>query len=476
VGDSHFFVWLKTKVHLFIGRWYRMGVRDQFDNISPIDYRYRNDEVAKYLSENAFIRYKLKVELALVKVLCRRGICPESVVQEVEAACKRVKAKDVYKEEQRIGHDIRALVNCIRALVSEETKPYVHMTATSYDIIDSANAARYKDAVEKVLIPSLIKLKNILIGIALRESGTVQVGRTHGQHAVPITFGFAIAGYVSRLGNSIEGLKRLAALLPGKFSGAVGAYNASSLFFDIPEGFEVEVLAELGLRPAEHSTQIVPPEPLIRLEFEVTLATGVMADLADSMRNLQRTEIAEVGEEFGPNQVGSSTMPQKRNPINFENIKSTWKITTPRILTVLMDQISEHQRDLTNSASARTYGETIAYAVSAADRLTRTMRKLTVDYANMEHNLAMQKGSVVAEPLYIILAALGHPEAHEKVRLMTLQAQRDGLPLEEIVAGDVEMKDYLDRMTSYQREILSNPSLYTGIAGEKARSVAGAWI
>jgi len=453
----------------------KMKARDQFDSLSPIDYRYWDEEVAKYLSENGFTRYKLLVEVALVRVLQRRGICSETAIKEVASACEQITTAEVYEEEDRIRHDIRALVNCIRNKVGESTKPYVHMTATSYDIIDPANAARYKDVVQKVLIPSLMKLEEVLITATLREAQTVQIGRTHGQHAVPITFGFALAGYVSRLGGSIEALKSLSEELPGKFSGAVGAYNASSLFFDDPESFEAEVLAEMGLKPAEHSTQIVPPEALTRLFCEITIASGILANLSDDMRHLQRTEIGEVGEEFEAAQVGSSTMPQKRNPINFENAKSCWKIVAPRVVTLFLDQISEHQRDLTNSASARTYGEVVAYVVSTAKRLSRTMKKLAVDHAHLKRNLDLQKGLVVAEPLYIILAAMGHPDAHEKVRTLTLQAQREDRPLEEVVIRDEELKDYLKKMTPYQREILSNPSLYTGIAAKKAKAIAERW-
>lgn len=452
-----------------------MKEHNRFDSLSPIDYRYWDKRVAEYLSENGFTHYKLLVEQALVRVLQARGICSEDVLTEIEEACAIVTTDEVYAEEDRIGHDIRALVNCIRARVSNDAKPYVHMTATSYDIIDSANAARYKNVIKKILIPSLMRLEKVLIYIALGEAETVQVGRTHGQHAVPITFGFAIAEYVSRLGGSIQVLGELAENLPGKFSGAVGAYNASSLFFDDPEGFEEEVLAKLGLTPAEHSTQIVPPEALARLFCEITVAAGILANLSDDMRNLQRTEIGEVGEEFREGQVGSSTMPQKRNPINFENAKSCWKIVAPRIMTVFMDQISEHQRDLTNSASARTYGEVVAYVVSMAIRLTGTMKKLMVDQANLERNFAMQEGMIVAEPLYITLAALGHPDAHEKVRILTLQAQEERRSLEEVVVGDAEMKDYLEKMTPYQRQILTNPSLYTGIAAKKAKAVARRW-
>lgn len=452
-----------------------MKTRDTFDNISPVDYRYWDEEVATYLSENGYTRYKLLVELALVKGLHRRGVCDASVVSEVERACGQITTEEVYEEEERIRHDIRALVNRIRARVSDRSKPFVHMTATSYDIADPANAARYRDVVEQVLVGSLVQLEGVLIGLATREADTVQVGRTHGQHAVPITFGFAISGYVSRLGHCIDALKALARELPGKFSGAVGAYNASSLFFDDPERFESEVLAELGLKPAEQSTQVVPPEALTRLFCEVAVTAGVLANLADDMRHLQRTEIGEIGEDFGADQVGSSTMPQKRNPINFENAKSCWKIVVPRLVTVLMDQISEHQRDLTNSASGRTYGEMIDYTVSTAKRLTRAMRKLTVDRGSLERNLALQKGLVAAEPLYIILAALGHPDAHEKVRNLTLQAQRTQRSLEDVAAADAELSPYFQRMTPRQRQILANPSLYTGIAAGKARAVAGRW-
>ncbi|OGQ70332.1 MAG: adenylosuccinate lyase, partial [Deltaproteobacteria bacterium RIFCSPLOWO2_12_FULL_44_12] len=378
-------------------------------------------------------------------------------------------------EENRIQHDVRALVNCIRAKVSAAAKLYIHLTATSNDIIDSANAVRSRNAIERVLIPTLTKLEGVLVDITLREAETVQVGRTHGQHAVPITFGFAIAGYVSRLGDSIETLKALAEKLPGKFSGAVGAYNAQSLFFDDPEEFEHEVLAELGLAPAECSTQVVPPEAMTRLLCEVTVAAGILANLADDMRHLQRTEIGEVGEEFEAAQVGSSTMPQKRNPINLENVKSCWEIVVPRIVTVFMDQISEHQRDMTNGASIRTHPEIIAYVVHMAKRLARTMKKLTVDHANLARNLAIQKGLVVAEPLYIILAALGHPDAHEKVRMLTLQAQREERPLEEVLADDAELQTYVEKMTPHQRQILINPQFYTGIAAKKAKAVAERW-
>jgi adenylosuccinate lyase len=453
-----------------------MAQRDVFDSISPVDYRYWDEEVATYLSENGFTRYKCRVELALVKALQQRGICDETVVSQVKAACEQVTTGAVYAEEKRIGHDIRALVNCICENVSDEAKRFVHMTATSFDISDTANAARYKDCIENVVVPRLIALHKVLAKLALREAETVQVGRTHGQHAVPITFGFAVASYVSRLGGCIQNLKRRAADLPGKFSGAVGAYNASHLFFDDPEVFEREVLAECGLRPVDHSTQIVQAEPLARLMFECTLAAGVMADLSDDMRHLQRMEIGEVGEAFGADQVGSSTMPQKRNPINFENAKSMWKMIVSRLTTILMDQLSEHQRDLTNSASARSYGEAMCYLVAMAKRLTRTMSKLEVDAENLRKNLDMQGDLIGAEPLYIALAALGHPDAHEAVRQVAQRARSERLSLSTAVQGEKSLEPYIVQMSDKQARSYKTPHQhYTGIAARRASEIAVHW-
>ncbi|MEK6837951.1 MAG: lyase family protein [Nanoarchaeota archaeon] len=332
---------------------------DIFDAISPLDYRYYGgdkevfEKLQPYLSETAAIKYQLMVEVALVKTLAEKRICSRQVATEVEEAAKKVTAAEVYDEEKKIKHNIRALVNCIQRKVSNEARPYVHFTATSNDIISTAESLRLKEATLNALVPQLLQLEKTLIGIARREKNTLQIGRTHGQHAEPITFGFTIASYVSRLGGRIAAVAAAANNMKGKFAGAVGAYNASAMLTKDPEDFEAAVLKKLGLKPASHSTQIVEPEFAADLMHAVVSAFGVMANIADDMRHLQRSEIAEVAEQFGTEQVGSSTMPHKRNPINFENVKSLWKEFMPRMATVYADQISEHQRDLTNSASSR---------------------------------------------------------------------------------------------------------------------------
>lgn len=455
--------------------------RDLFDSISPLDHRYYTsspelfERLASYLSESATIRYQARVEAALVRGLSRMGICPPHVADEVERACAAVRPEEVYAEEEKTRHNIRALVNVIRSKVSDEAKPFVHFTATSVDIIDTARALQLKDVAFDVVIPLLKDLVRLLIAIARREAYTVQAGRTHGQHAVPITFGFALAEYVSRLGNRIEALEQAARNLKGKMAGAVGAYNASHLFFDDPRAFEAEVLGLLGLSAADHATQIVQPEFVVDYMHAVASTFGVLANFADDVRHLQRTEIGEVGESFEKDQVGSSTMPHKRNPWNFEHVKSLWKVFVPRMMTLYMDQISEHQRDLTNSASGRFAVEMVAGLSCAADRLIRVTRKLVVDPERMQQNFASTAGYVIAEPLYILLAAHGHPDAHEAVRKLTLRVEAGEGDLWELAMASEELAPYLERFSESQRAILKDPAKYTGIAAQRALAVCDEW-
>jgi len=193
------------------------------------------------------------------------------------------------------------------------------------------------------------------------------------------------------------------------------------------------------------------------------------------MRHLQRTEISEVAEAFEAEQVGSSTMPHKRNPWNFENIKSMWKQFMPRMVTVYADQISEHQRDLSNSASQRFLPEIIVGLMNSALRMNRIMSRLVTDEERMRENLAITEGMIAAEPLYILLAAHGHPDAHEAVRKLTLEAQRSGRSLGELVVEDEELAPYLEQFTQEHRAILAEPGRYTGIAAAKARGVCDLW-
>ncbi|RLI51465.1 adenylosuccinate lyase [Candidatus Bathyarchaeota archaeon] len=446
-----------------------------FDSFSPTDYRYNVKALKPYLSEKAFIKYKARVESSLVRVLAERGFCSQEVAREVELASREIDVDEVYREEERIKHDIRALVNILRNKVSDEAKPFIHAMATSYDIVDTANALRYRDAVREVLLKDMLTLEKLWIDLARREKNTIQIGRTHGQHAEPITFGFTIAQYINRWGNRILKVKAAIDNLVGKFSGAVGAYNAASLFFEDPESLEREILGYLNLKPAELSTQIVPPETFTDFLHSIVSSFGVLANYARDMRNLQRSEIGEVGEPYDKAQVGSSTMPQKRNPITFENVESAWKKFMPQMITMYLDQISEHQRDLTNSLTQRYIPELLVIFTSSIRKMIRITKKLRVDKVNLHRNFQMNSDMLIAEPLYILLAFYGHPNAHEYVRKLTEQSYRTKKPLYDLIQNDNALQLYLTRFTSVQKEILSNPSNYVGIASKKTEKIATLW-
>lgn len=451
------------------------NVVERYNLFSPTDYRYGVEELKPYLSEEGFTLYKAKVEAALAKILARYGVCSHGVANEIIRVANLIKTEEVYKEEERIKHDIRALVNAIKDKVSDEAKPFVHLLATSYDVIDTANALRLRDAVKEVILLDMIQLEKVWIELAKREKDTLQIGRTHGQHAQAITFGFAVAQYVERWGGRIFQVKKTSEELPGKFSGAVGSYNASALLFDDPERFEQALLEELGVKCSPISTQITPREPIADFSHAIISSFGVLANFSDDMRHLQRTEIAEVEEPYGEDQVGSSTMPHKRNPINFENTKSMWKVFMPRIITLYLDQISEHQRDLTNSCSMRYLPELLVVFASSVRRITRVVSKLRVDRERMRRNFELEKDKILAEPLYILLSLLGHTNAHESVRKLVLHSLRSNKSLHKLIMEDESLTPYIKKLNKYQREILEDPSKYIGVASKKVEKITSVW-
>jgi len=462
-----------------------METRNIFENISPLDHRYYLankqlfQELSKYLSEEASIRYCVKVEAALIKthILLNKHENRDLLIKEADLLESEIDPSEVYDEEEKTQHNIRALVNVIKKHLSDPVKPYVHLGATSVDILDTASSLKIRDVTHKVVLKLLIEIENILTSLAETEAETPQVGRTHGQHAVPITFGFAIAEYVSRLGKSIIKIHEASLELRGKLAGAVGAYNSTSLMVKDPFLMEGQALDFLNLKPSEHSTQLVEPEYLLRLLLEMNTAFGIIANLADDLRHLQRTEIAEIKEMFTEEQVGSSTMPQKRNPWNSEHVKSLWKAFSPRVITFYMDQISEHQRDLTNSASSRFVPDYIAGFCAALNRMKKVLSTLYVDRKKLKFNLTFTGDLVLSEAAYILLSCSGDPDAHEKIRKITLECEKTGSRLFELLKQDKEVWDkiskQLDKTTGLNPEdFFTHPELYRGQAAVKAKKLS----
>lgn len=450
-----------------------------FDLASPLDFRYYVSDPAVFerlkdhASEEAFVQAQLKVELELLWALEELGIAPKGSCAKGGKA--KISAQKVYEEEKKTEHNVRALVNLIQKALPPEAAPYVHLFATSMDITDTAQALRIKKMVEEVILPDFIALTELITQTAKKEAKTAQIGRTHGQFAEPVTFGFYLAYYASRLLGRIEKIQEANNRLVGKFAGPVGAYNSLTLAFGQKAPlFEKLILNRLGLEVEETqvSTQIIRPEPLADLGYAILSAFSILANLADDMRHLYRSEIAEVFERGAEKRVGSSTMPHKINPKDFENVKSLWKAYAPRMVTLLSDQISEHQRDLTNSASNRFVIELFVAFEQAVLRMTKALSRLEPNRENLKKNLEASKSLIVAEPIYIALALAGHSAPYEKAKELANRVRNKGENPVAIVKK--ELPEYWNRISDGVKKILDDPPSYTGAASSRAMEIAAA--
>ncbi len=263
--------------------------------------------------------------------------------------------------------------------------------------------------------------------------------------------------------------------LNGQLTGSVGSYNAMRLVWPRDASvLEAAMLARLRL-PSPNSrvcSQIAPPEPMTDLVYYALSCMSIIANIADDMRHLHRSDISEVRGAGDDGRIGSSTMPHKSNPIDFENVKSLWKAVSPRIVTLLLDQVSEHQRDLTNSASTRFTAEIFAIVAYAARRMSIAMRELTIDAVRMQQNLSVAADDFVSEPLYIGLALAGATDAHADARRIVQNARADGVDILEAMRRSSGRNAQLGALQPSVQAVMANPASYTGMASEIALRTA----
>ncbi len=456
------------------------AAKENYSAISPLDHRYATanpelfKDLSRVLSEEAAVFFELHVEKVVaqqfVRIFLKDSHSQEQIelfVRSIEKAAAEVSPAEVYTEEIATKHHIRAVIRAFSKRLPEKLARLVHLGLTSSDVLDTAHTLRIKQCMQELLIPRLIKICKKLTFLAQQEARTVQIGRTHGQFAVPITTGYFFSNYASRLANSIHEIIERTKSLKGKLSGAVGAFHALGVILQDPVAFERDTLKSLGLEPCEITTQIIQPEFIIRLRSELQLALGIIADLADDLRHLSRSEIGEFSENFAKDQVGSSTMPQKRNPWNCEHVKSLWKVATPQLLSAFFDQLSEHQRDLTNSASTRFSLEWYAIVIHATERMDSILNGLSINHDRMQENLKKAHDSVLAEPLYILLSCSGVQNAYEHVRELITESKNTNRSLHTTLNNHAELKK---QCMQYVKELgfqslddfFVNPSNYHG--------------
>ena len=456
--------------------------------ILPGNPRYQPKDLIEVFGYDNLVRTFIEVEIAALRTLADALIIkPEDIAfltPEVEAKLYAITTSEVDMVERDITkHDIRALVRCMQDIMPQPLRRWVHVPLTSYDVIDTARALQFARTFENVVRPKTNSVMKGLHAQALEHAKEVQIGRTHGQHALPITVGFWFASILNRICfNSIE-MRRYANGIVGKVSGAVGAYNAQrELGIDGRSGvrFEERMLERLGLRPAPISTQILPPEPLAYYLYSCLMLSGSLGQFGRDGRHLMRTEIAELAEPFEKGQVGSSTMAHKRNPLHFENLEGMWLRNKNEFGKVLDSTISEHQRDLVGSSLARDFPILIVNLVYQLDTLLRKgkdgkpfIERIVVDQESCRRNLKKQGDIILAEPLYLALQMHGYEgDAHELInhRAMPMVGTSGKTLVEavaELAASDAQLASAWEKIPRDTLRFLRDPANYVGKAQEK---------
>jgi len=430
--------------------------------IHPIEFRYGTPEMKAVWEQESKLENMLKIEAALAKAEGEIGLIPEAAADEInkKATTEYVKQERVDEIERATNHDIAALMKALEEVCDDGAGEYVHYGATSNDIIDSSQSLQLKASIE-IIREKIIRLIEVLITLTKQHKDTVTIGRTHGQHALPTTYAMKFAIYIDELLRQLERLDLTEKhLCVGMMTGAVGTTAAlGEVGYDI----HVRVSEILGLNPVHISNQVVQRDN--HAEYVMTLANicSTLEKMALEVRNLQRTEIMEVGEKFDPEkQVGSSTMPHKRNPITGERICGVSRIVKSYVNAALQNNPLWHERDLTNSSCERVILPESAILTDYILNLSiKLFSKMEFDRDNIERNLNMSNGLVMAERFMSKLTqkGMGRQSAYSLVRACSMKAYAENTGLREILSKE---DDILKVLSQEEIDETMDPHTYLG--------------
>lgn len=438
--------------------------------VCPLEYRYGRDKMKAIFTEANKLAKFLEVEAALAEAHAELGNIPKEDAFKIRsnANLNSVTVEEVNAIEAEIKHDVMAVVKALSAKCGKAGKS-IHLGATSNDIIDTGSAMQLKEAVE-IIREDLVALKKSLLGLADKHKNTLQVGRTHGQFAVPTTFGLKMAVYALEVTRHIERLdESKERLLVGKMTGAVG--TGAALGDEVLKIQEL-VMEKLKLKAEEASLQIIGRDRYIEFISIIANIATSLEKFSTEIRNLQRSEIKEAAEAFeGKKQVGSSTMPHKKNPITAENICGLARVTRGFLLPTFENNILWHERDLCNSSAERFI---IPHACVLIDdiinKMTNVFDNLAVYPENMKKNLDSSKGLIMGESIMIALTkkGVGRQKGHEIVRQAAMKAVAEDLNFKDVLA---ENETVSQALTKEELEDALNPEKYTGKAQEIVENI-----
>src|SRR5438093_9306345 len=388
-------------------------------------------------SEAAKYQAWLRVEVAACEAYARRGRIPAEAMTRIRAL--RVDVDRILAIQQRVKHEMIALLTSLEEQLGDDSR-YVHIGLTTSDVWDTATALQLRDAID-LLLQGQERLRRALGALAVRHKDTLIVGRTHGVHAEPTTFGLKVAVWYVEAGRNLERLRRAReAVAVGKLSGAVGQ------FAHVEPDVEEEVCRDLGLGIEPVSTQIVQRDRHAELLATLAIAAASMEKIALEVRGLQRTEVLEAQEPFGEGQKGSSAMPHKRNPELAERICGLARLIRTNAQAALENVALWHERDISHSSVERVILPDSTILLDYLLHLTTfIVDGLEVDVARMAENLERSYGLVYSQRVLLKLTDAGLPRqrAYEIVQRNAMRAWRERRSFFELLTADAEVTEHL---------------------------------
>ncbi len=402
--------------------------------------RYTRPEMGRIWDhENRYAKW-LEVEIAACESMAEEGMIPTEAVQNIKQKAG-FSVKRILEIEEETKHDVIAFLTNLEEYVGPDSR-YIHMGLTSSDILDTSFALQLKEAMD-MIIGEAEGFMAVLKRRAFEHKHTVMIGRSHGIHAEPITFGLKLAVWYSEMSRNLKRLKDAREIISyGKLSGAVGT------FANISPRIEALTMEKLGLKPAAISTQIIQRDRHAQYFTSLAVLAGTLEKIAVEIRHLQRTEVLEAEESFSKGQKGSSAMPHKKNPIGSENIAGLSRLLRANCLASLENMPLWHERDISHSSVERVIGpDSTILAHYMLRRMSGIIDRLTVHSERMTENLNRMKGLIFSQQILIQLAVKGleRQQAYVLVQRNAMKVWENGTEFKELILGDQEIGKYLSK-------------------------------
>ena len=401
--------------------------------------RYALPELRELFSEGHKLDLWLRIELLAVEARHAQGLVPDDDWERIRASMRDVDPARMREIERESQHDVIAFLRSVTERMGPEGR-WLHFGLTSSDVLDTATAVVLRDATG-VVESELAALSVALRDLAERHRSTPMVGRSHGIHAEPITFGFKVAGWYAEVERDRARLARAReGIAVGKISGAVGTHG------HVDAEVERFVCDRLGLAADPAATQVVSRDRHAELLAALAILGGTLERMAIEIRHLQRTEVSEAFEPFGPGQQGSSAMPHKRNPVLAERVTGLARLLRADALIGFENMALWHERDISHSSAERfVFERALGVAAYATRTMAEILRGLDVDPARMASNLDLLGGMVYSESLLLAMIAKG-ADRQDAYRIVQGAAQRAiaaGRPFRDLVVDDADLAGWL---------------------------------